>query len=29
MIEKEMNMEDLFTESLLLHLEMHNRKPIT
>ena len=27
-IEKEMNMEDLFTESLLLYLEMHNRKPI-
>ena len=28
-IEKEMNMEDLFTESLLLYLEMHNRKPTT
>ena len=27
-IEKERNMEDLFTESLLLYLEMHNRKPI-
>ena len=27
-IEKEMNMEDLLTESLLLYLEMHNRKPI-
>ena len=27
-IEKEINMEDLFTESLLLYLEMHNRKPI-
>ena len=27
-IEKEMNMEDLFSESLELYLEMHNRKPI-
>ena len=27
-IEKEMNMEDLFRESLILYLEMHNRKPI-
>ena len=27
-IEKEMNMEDMFTESLVLYLEMHNRKPI-
>ena len=28
-IDKEMNMEDMFSEALMLYLEMHNRKPIT
>ena len=28
-IEKEMNIEDMFSEALMLYLEMHNRKPIT